>query len=146
MLYSSRTGNTELMVKEMLQQLKVYPYQVVTKKFDSDSIDVKELLRYDAIFIGVYTWAAGDLPLAVEDFYDDLYNIDLNGKVCGVFGSADTSYEDLYGLAVDLMFDELKGSGATMIQDKIIADLEPTSAELKRCRTMVDTAIKMIEK
>lgn len=63
MLYTSLTGNTEIMVEAMIKQLNQYDYQVVTKKFDTDSIDVKELLDYDAIFIGFYTWSAGDVPL-----------------------------------------------------------------------------------
>lgn len=53
-----------------------WKYCNVTKKFDTDSIDVKEILNYDAILIGVYTISAGDVPIHVEDFFDELYDLD----------------------------------------------------------------------
>lgn len=60
---------------------------VVIKDFEKSPIAVQELLDYDIIFIGIYTWAGGDVPLDVEDIYDDLYNLNLEGKVFGVCGS-----------------------------------------------------------
>ncbi|HLR09316.1 MAG TPA: flavodoxin domain-containing protein [Bacillota bacterium] len=144
-LYTSLTGNTEMMAQAIIDQLETNRCEIVVKEFDNDPIDVQELSKYDAIFIGVYTWAAGDVPLDVEDFYDDLYNLDLTGKICGVFGSADSSYEE-YGTAVDMIYEQLEELGATMLEDRIIVDLEPNSEELKRCRRLADTACDMLVK
>src|SRR5699024_6655373 len=116
--------------------------QPVTKTFAAESIDASVLLHYDVIFIGVYTWADGELPLEAEDFFDNIYEVDLTDKVCGVFGSADTSYEE-YGTAVEIMHEELEEAGATMVSDGIIVDREPDEDELKRCAEMVDEAIQM---
>ncbi|HLR04041.1 MAG TPA: flavodoxin domain-containing protein, partial [Virgibacillus sp.] len=104
--------------------------------------DVQQLLAYDMIFVGVYTWADGELPLEAEDLFDEIHTLDFTGKVCGVFGSADSSYED-YGTAVEIMYEELEDAGATMVPDSIIVDLEPDEAELKQCEKMVATAIDM---
>ncbi|WP_449354014.1 flavodoxin domain-containing protein [Virgibacillus natechei] len=143
MLYTSLTGNTELMAEAIRKQLEQYDHQVVTKSFEDDEIETKEILDYDAILIGVYTWIDGDLPFEAEDFYDELYDMDLKGKVCGVFGSADTSYEQ-YGTAVGMVYEQLETLGASMVPDRIIVDLEPDLDELERCKKLVDTACEMI--
>ncbi|MBY7143825.1 flavodoxin domain-containing protein [Virgibacillus sp. NKC19-3] len=143
MLYTSLTGNTEWMAEAILKQLEQYNHQVVTKLFEDNEIEPNEILDYDAIFIGVYTWVDGDLPLEAEDFYDKLYDMDLSGKICGVFGSADTSYEQ-YGTAVGMVYEQLEILGASMIPDRIIVDLEPNSEELERCKSLADTACEMI--
>ncbi|UJL47745.1 flavodoxin domain-containing protein [Virgibacillus sp. NKC19-16] len=142
-LYTSLTGNTEMMAEAVLKQLEQYDHQVVTKSFEDDVIETRELLDYDAILIGLYTWIDGDLPFEAEDFYDELYDMDLKGKVCGVFGSADTSYEQ-YGTAVGMVYEQLETLGASMVPDRIIVDLEPNSEELERCKKLVDTACEMV--
>src|SRR5699024_8104582 len=129
MLYASMTGNTELMADEMIKQLQENSVQPVVKTFADDDIEVGELSNYDVIFIGVYTWADGELPLEAEDFFDELHTMDLTQKVCGVFGSADTSYE-AYGTAVEIMHEELEEAGAKLVSDGIIVDREPEEDEL----------------
>lgn len=144
MLYTSMTGHTERMAERMLEHLGGKSVHVDTKLFVTDDIDVQELLQYDAIFIGVYTWADGELPIESEDFFDELHTLDLTGKVCGVFGSADSSYED-YGTAVDIMYEELEEAGATMAPDSVIVDLEAGAEGMERCREMVDAACGLIQ-
>lgn len=144
MLYTSLTGNTEVMAEAVLNQLEQYNNQVVTKSFAEDALQTEELLDYDAILIGVYTWVDGDVPFEMEEFYDELEELDLTGKVCGVFGSADSDYEQ-YGTAAEMLYDLLEEQGSTMIKDKIIVDLEPDDSELDRCKKMADTVITMIE-
>lgn len=139
MLYSSMTGRTERMAERMMIYMKEQSVEVDTKVFVTDDIDVQSLLDYDVIFVGVYTWADGELPLEAEEFFDNIHTLDLAGKVCGVFGSADSSYED-YGTAVEIMYDELEEAGATMVSDSVIVDLEPDEEEMKRCEKMVDSA------
>lgn len=143
MLYTSLTGNTELMAEAILKQLEQYDHQVFTKSFEDDVVETKELLDYDAILIGLYTWIDGDLPFEAEDFYEELYDMDLKGKVCGVFGSADTSYEQ-YGTAVEMIYEQLETLGASIVPDRIVVDLEPNSEELERCKKLVDSACEMI--
>ncbi|HLR02964.1 MAG TPA: flavodoxin domain-containing protein [Virgibacillus sp.] len=142
-LYTSLTGNTEVMAEAVLNQLDQYDGQVVSKSFAEDALETEELLDYEAILIGIYTWVDGDLPFEVEDFYDELEDLDLTGKVCGTFGSADREYEQ-YGTATEMLYDMLEEQGATMISDKVIVDLEPDDSEIERCRQLADTAMDMI--
>ncbi|MBP2077982.1 hypothetical protein [Oceanobacillus polygoni] len=60
-----------------------------------------------------------------------MYNLNFEGKVCGVCGSADSAY-DKYGNAVHMNYEQLEKPGTTMIPDRIIADLELTNEELER--------------
>jgi len=142
-LYTSLTGNTEVMAEAVLNQLDQYDGQVVSKSFAEDALETEELLDYEAILIGIYTWVDGDLPFEVEDFYDELEDLDLTGKVCGTLGSADREYEQ-YGTATEMLYDMLEEQGATMISDKVIVDLEPDDSEIERCRQLADTAMDMI--
>ena len=145
MLYTSITGNTEMMAKGLIDELNKQNIDHDIKLFDTYKVEAKDILNYDVIFIGVYTWAGGDVPLDTEDFYDDLYNMDLKGKVCGVFGSADTDYAN-YGTAVTMIYDQLEKLGATMIPDQIISNLEPTPEDLERCSKMVKIAFEKVNK
>lgn len=143
-LYTSLTGNTETMAEEVIARLEQYDYKLTTKSFGEDEVETEELMDYDAILIGIYTWVDGDVPFEVEEFFDELMDLDLSGKVCGAFGSADSGYEQ-YGTATEMLYDELEEAGATMLTDKIIVDLEPEDEELARCKKMADAAVERIE-
>ncbi|MEC5422944.1 flavodoxin domain-containing protein [Virgibacillus sp. C22-A2] len=138
MLYASTTGNTELMAEAMVGYLEDKNITVVTKTFEYDPIDVEELLDYDAILVGTHTWDDGDLPYEVEDFYEELDDVDITGKVFGVFGSADSCY-DTYGGAVDLMSDRLKNKGAILVPERLKVDLTPEGDDILRCEKFVET-------
>ena len=143
MLYASTTGNTELMAEAMVAYLEDKKYDVVSKTFDFDPIDVEELMQYDAILVGTHTWDDGDLPYEVEDFYEELEDVDITGKLFGVFGSCDSFY-DTYGGAVDLVGDRLKSLGAVLVPERLKVDLEPDNEDIGRCEHFVETLCKMI--
>lgn len=144
MLCASTTGNTELMAEAMVAYLKnTHHYQVVTKTFDFDPIDVEELLAYDAVLIGTHTWDDGELPYEVEDFYEELDDVDVKGRIFGVFGSADSFY-DTYGGAVDLLGDHLNNLGAMLVPQRLKVDLEPDREDIQRCEAFVDVMLGMI--
>lgn len=144
-LYTSITGNTQTMAEKIISSLQEENYTVDVKLFEDEEIDPADLLNYKAIFIGVYTWSAGDVPLDAEEFFDDLIDLDLTGKVISVFGSADSSYEK-YGTAVELFFDQAKALGAQMIEDQVISDLDPTEEELTRCQALATDTVNLLKK
>ena len=142
MLYASATGNTELMAEAMVAYFEAQNNEVVTKTFDFDPIDVEELLDYDAILVGTHTWDDGELPYEVEDFYEELDDVDITGKVFGVFGSADSFY-DTYGGAVDLLGDRLGNLGAIVLQ-RLKVDLEPDREDIRRCEAFAEVICEMV--
>lgn len=65
------------------------------------------------------------------DFYDDLKDLDLTGKVYGVAGSGDVFYEDDYCVAVDAFSKSLKDAGATQGSADVKINLEPDDDDIK---------------
>lgn len=111
-LYTSLTGNTEEMAEAIAQGAKESGFEVVCK----EAYDAKpaELLEYDAIVMGAYTWGDGELPDEFLDFYEDMDGLDLSGKQAAAFGSGDTSYP-VYCGAVDLIETKLRELGASIV-------------------------------
>lgn len=132
MVYTSQTGNTEMVTDMIANHLRRLGLEVTVKTFDFDVIEIEQLQMYDAVLVGTYTWDDGELPYEAEDFYVELEGVDLSGQVFGVYGSGDTFY-DTFGLAIDLMGDRLRNLGATMIADRLKVDLTPDKADDKRC-------------
>lgn len=132
MLYASTTGNTELMAEDIVAYLENKQHQVIIKTFDFDPIDVEELLDYDAVLVGTHTWDDGNLPYEVEDFYEELDEIDITGQIAGVFGSADSFYDN-YGGAIDLIGVRLENKGATMVSHRLKVDLVPAKKDMAAC-------------
>jgi len=126
-VYSSLTGNTEEMSEVIERGIQEAGVEVVRKDvFDASA---NELLTYDGIILGAYTWGDGELPDDFLDFYDDMYSLDLNGKKAAVFGSGDTSYEHYCG-AVDLLEQKLKELGAAIVHESLKFEYNATDSEL----------------
>lgn len=141
-LYASTSGNTEMMADVIASYLSQQGHHVVVKSFDFDRIDIEEIPKYDAVFIGTYTWDDGEMPYEVEDFYEEVEDVDINGKTFGVFGSADSFY-DTYGLAIDLMADRLIHLGANVYSERLKVDLTPTDSDVLRCQQFADNLCQM---
>lgn len=84
-VYASMTGNTEEMAEAIVAGAQEAGVEVVSKEaFDANAAD---LLEYDGIIIGAYTWGDGELPDEILDFYEELEGLDLSGRKAAVFGS-----------------------------------------------------------
>ncbi|MHA6482329.1 flavodoxin [Paenibacillus sp. strain BS8-2] len=111
-LYTSLTGNTEEMAESIAQGAKESGFEVICKEaYDAKAAD---LLEYDGIIIGAYTWGDGELPDEFLDFFEDMDGLDLSGKQAAAFGSGDTSYP-VYCGAVDLIENKLSELGAKIV-------------------------------
>ncbi|WP_430790831.1 flavodoxin [Virgibacillus flavescens] len=135
--YASVTGNTEEIAVAIGEMLQKYNHEITIKTFDEDAIDVEEFDAYDAILIGTYSWDDGAMPYEVEDFYDELEDANLAGKLTGVFGSGDTFYAT-FGGAIDLLGNRFLELGADVMPDWIKVDLEPDKADFERCQKLVE--------
>src|SRR5699024_5045491 len=102
------------------------------KTFDFDWVEPEELLEYDAVLIGTHTWDDGAMPYEVEDFYEEVEEVDISGRLFGVFGSGDSFY-DIFGGAIDLVADRLENLVANVHTESLIADLETDNEEIERC-------------
>ncbi|WP_298827814.1 flavodoxin domain-containing protein [uncultured Planococcus sp.] len=127
-LYASSTGNTEEIASLLEQHLDPKVYAVSLENIEMGDMDPQQLLQYDGILFGTYTYDDGDLPFETEVFCDTLRTVDLTGKVVGVFGSGDTAY-DGFCSAVDLMKVEFKKHNAQVIPHSVKVDLSPDEEE-----------------
>jgi len=144
MVYASATGNTELMAKAIVNTLRKHKYHVVSKIIDVDKISIGELLDYDAVLIGTYTWTDGELPFEMEKIYDELETIDISGRLFGVFGSGDSFY-DIFCGAADVMAERLLELGGVVIPERLKVDLDPNREDIIRCKQFAEKLISRLE-
>ncbi|ASN04667.1 flavodoxin [Virgibacillus necropolis] len=145
MLYASVTGNTEELAVAIAEMLQKYNHEINMKTFDADAIDVEEFNKYDAVLVGTYSWDDGAMPYEVEDFYDELEDVDITGKLVGVFGSGDTFYLETFGGAIELLGERFVELGADVLPDWIKVDLEPDEKDFARCQKFVEELNRKLE-
>ncbi|WP_085991326.1 flavodoxin [Oceanobacillus senegalensis] len=143
MIYASGTGNTDMIADAILDYLKDHNYHVDVKVFDEDKINTKDVIDYDVILMGVYTWSDGEIPYEVEDFYEGLDFVDLTRKICGVFGSGDQFY-DVFAGAVDIFYEQFEENGAKMIPIRLKIDLAPDEEGIKQCQEFAQSVIELM--
>jgi flavodoxin short chain len=126
--YWSGSGNTEAMAKSVAKGASENGGEVVIKSVDSASIDLVK--GADALAFG--SPAMGDEVLEegeMEPFIASLGSADLQGKKLGLFGSYD--WGD--GLWMRNWVERMKGLGAAVDGEGIIAQLEPSEEAHKAC-------------
>ncbi|MDQ0427217.1 flavodoxin I [Planomicrobium stackebrandtii] len=143
-LYASSTGNTEEIACLMRTYINPKEFEVTRKNIELDNMDLNFLLNYDGILFGTYTYDDGDLPFETAVFCDSLENVDLSGKVIGVFGSGDAAYSQ-FCEAVDLMKEKFRHMNATVIDHTVKVDLFPNLLEdLTSIKKLTDQFLKTL--
>lgn len=138
-IYATITGNNEDVA------------DIVTEKFEALGVDVEEeeisqadASEFEAVDICVvvpYTYDEGALPEEGLDFYDDLQDLDLSGKVYGCAGSGDTFYEDDYCRAVTDFSNALKSTGAKQGSADVFVNLAPEGDDIKHLDAFVEALV-----
>ncbi|SFB12756.1 flavodoxin I [Lentibacillus halodurans] len=138
-LYASLTGSTEIMAESITEYLREKGHDVAHKSFDLDPIEVKRLEDFDVIMFGSYSWD-DDIPFEVEDFYEDMDDVDLTGKLVGVFGSCD-AYYDIYGPAIDTLASRAAERKATVYEEKFKFELEPDDKDIAYGKSFAEAVL-----
>ncbi|TMW70927.1 flavodoxin [Alteribacter natronophilus] len=140
--FVSMSGNTEDMADMIEAEVKTIDNTVKVEKHEMDEVEAGELTGYDVIFLGSYTWGDGDLPYEAEDFYDELEDVDLSGKVVGVFGSGDRDYPHFCS-AVDMLAERAEKQGARTVPSNVKIELAPdTEEDEEQIRALVKDCMK----
>lgn len=87
-IYASMTGNTEEISEILEDQFSSLGIEVERVNADDAQEDFFE--DADICVVATYTYDEGQFPFELEDFYDDLFDQELSGKVYGVVGSGDS--------------------------------------------------------
>jgi flavodoxin short chain len=109
-VYASLSGNTEEVAEYVGEQLNAAG--VDTTVVAVDEADASEFTDVDVAIVATYTYGDGELPDEIVEFYDELADVDLSGKIYGVVGTGDSSYE-FYCKSVDDFEEQFEKTGAT---------------------------------
>ncbi|MED4126538.1 flavodoxin [Shouchella miscanthi] len=132
LLYASMSGNTEDMAIIIKKELEKEEIEVVMEEMDG--YEVEKLTEFNGLILGSYTWGDGDLPYEVEEFEEELVNVNLTRIPAAVFGSGDRIYPS-YCEAVAIFEETLKKAGAILVCNGLKNEFEPKNeAEKEACR------------
>ncbi|XWK87865.1 MAG: flavodoxin FldA [Phormidium sp.] len=113
LFYGTQTGNTET-IAELIQ--KELGGDGVVDLHDISSSEAGEFDDYECIIIGCPTWNVGELQADWEGFYDELENIDFNGKKVAYFGAGDQiGYADNFQDAIGILEKKIASLGGKTV-------------------------------
>jgi len=109
--YGSATGTTADIARRIAKLMNVA---------DADVHDVADTApdavgNYDVLIMGSSTWGNGDLEDDWYDFIAGVEALDLHGKKIALFGCGDETMSDTFCDAVGVLYERLKGTGASFI-------------------------------
>ena len=84
-VYASMTGNTEEIADIVAKKLEELGHTVDVD--ECTTVDAADFEDADICIVATYTYGDGELPDEIVDFYEDLADLDLSGKIFGVVGS-----------------------------------------------------------
>lgn len=134
-VYASMTGNTEEIADIVASKLEELGLEV--QNDECTLVEAEDVLDADIIVVATYTYSYGgdgELPDEIIDFYTDLADLDLSGKIYGVCGSGDTFYDDFCS-AVDDFDALLAARGATKGAENVKVDLAAEDEDIVNLET-----------
>lgn len=138
-VYASLTGDTAEIANILSKSLEKIGVEVLVE--ECTQTHPKEFMDYDICVVATYTYgSAGSLPEEIEDFYFDLAELDLTGKVYGVLGSGDTIY-DYYCKSVDDFDKQFKSTKATRGTDVVKVQLAAGEEDVKNIEVFAQNLI-----
>ncbi|MBC9825889.1 flavodoxin [Carnobacterium inhibens] len=142
-VFASLTGNTEEcaeILEEALADLGVDVEMVECMQAEPE-----DLLDVDICIIGTYTYGNdANLPDEFVDFYEELSEIDLTGKVFGTFGSGDHFY-DKFCQSVDDFSEKLASIGAVEGAKSVKVDLDANEEDIENLKTFAKSLVEKAE-
>ena len=131
-VYSSKTGNTEEVV-HLIRKLFLKEKIDVTL-YRIEELQIKDLINYEAIVIGTYTWGNGEIPHEMKGLYHAFETMDVKRILTGIVGTGDSGYPKFCG-AVDEFRDMLYVHTTLIVTLKIEVNLQ--MHDIDRCLKFV---------
>ena len=126
-VYASMTGNDEEIADILEEAFENLDVDVDVSEISQT--DAAEFEDYDIDIIVTSTYGDGELPDEAVDFFEDLQEEDLSGKIFGCAGSGDTFYDD-FAKSVDDFADAFKKTGAVEGAPVVKIDLAPEEDDI----------------
>jgi len=138
-IFATITGNNEDVADLITEKFEKLGIDVTQEEISQ--ADATEFETVDICVVVPYTYDEGALPEEGLDFYDDLQDLDLTGKIYGCAGSGDTFYEDDYCRAVTDFSAALAKTGATKGADDVFVNLAPEGDDIQRLDAFVEKLV-----
>lgn len=140
-VYASMTGNTEEIADIVSEALENLDIEVEID--ECTSVEAEDLLDYDINIVATYTYGDGELPDEIVDFYDDLQDLDLSGKIYGVVGSGDTFYDE-FCKSVDEFDEAFAKTGATKGAESVKVDLAAEDEDIEKLEAFAKALVEKL--
>lgn len=112
LFYGSDEGNTESIAYRIQARLG----EDVVEVFDIADVTQLEFGNFDKLILGIPTWDFGQLQSDWEDFWQDISEVDMNGKTVALFGLGDQfGYGDYFIDSVGMLHDVIINNGPNII-------------------------------
>ncbi|GEK88447.1 flavodoxin, short chain [Alkalibacterium putridalgicola] len=142
-VYASLTGNTEECAEILVEAFQELGAEV--ELVESVFADPEDFKNVDITVVGTYTYGTdADLPDEIVDFYEELEDVDLTGKIYGNFGSGDTFYEK-YCKSVDDFDEQFEKTGATKGAENVKVNLNPEDEDIENLKALASKLISAYE-
>jgi len=118
-LVGTMTGTAELVAGDIKKALEDKGHTAEVLLMDSLKADVFE--RPGAFLICTSTYGQGDVPDNARDFLADLQAVkpDLTGKLVGIIGLGDSTYQDTYNHGGKQFEDAMQSLNATIVGERM---------------------------
>ena len=135
--YASLTGTTERIAQLLADNLRNLNITVLLE--ECTELYPKEFLDYDICVMATYTYGSdGALPEEAEDFYYDLEEVNLTGKIFGVLGSGDPIYKK-FCPAVDDFDEQFAKTGARRGAPPLKINLDPNELDKENIKRFAES-------
>ncbi|MDN7245330.1 flavodoxin domain-containing protein [Planococcus shenhongbingii] len=140
-VYASVTGNTKA-VAEILQEICAAK-ELEVELWPVNSFPLSGLSRYDAVFVGTYTWGSGEIPKEMRGLFGEFESLERKGIVTAVFGTGDSFFAEFCG-AVDRFRDMLYVH--TDLAATLKIELAPQNTDIARCEKLIASVINRLSR
>ena len=129
-VFATMTGNNEEVADIVCEALSQAGAEV--RETEMSQTAVEDFKQADILVVYAYTYDEGALPEEGLDFFDELSESDLTGKIFGVAGSGDKFYGEYFNKTVDQFDAVFEQAGATRGATKVKIDLEPYEEDVEQ--------------
>ena len=140
-VYASLTGNTEEIADIVAERLEDKGIDVEIN--ECTQVDADDFLDADICIVGSYTYDDLLVPDEIADFYDDLLELDLTGKLYGVVGSGDTFYP-CFCQVVDQFDKVFQSTGAKKGAESVKVDLAAEEDDIVALEAFADSLVQQL--
>ncbi|MEL7035154.1 MAG: flavodoxin FldA [Cyanobacteria bacterium J06592_8] len=113
LFFGTTTGKTES-AAEMIQA--EFGGDEVLEMYDIAEAELDKLQNYDCLIIGCPTWNVGELQSDWDGYFDELDNLNFQGKKVAYFGTGDQiGYADNFQDAMGMLEEKISELGGTTV-------------------------------